>query len=268
MGAKEPKESPVCGKNCAHFIENVKYYHNRYLIWVFASIILIFIVFGIANNQYTSGINAIVDYQQQFCENLKHTNDTASVNKDSICFVGDRELLSLMEVNNSSLKSMLEMQYNKLQSEYTALTLWASALMIVFLIFSIYSMFKIDEMQKQGREVLNNLDTMKKNAKEISQAIEKNSEDEIKNIKDKSKEEIDKIAEQTNIKLRELTGSIEAERNKLEVLINEKAEDFNKQVEQYRQELESNSQSNNTLVNNLLNFLKEQSSSSKEGPES
>ena len=48
----------------------------------------------------------------------------------------------------------------------------------------------------------------------------------------------------------------------------QKAEDFNKQVEQYRQELESNSQSNNTLVNNLLNFLKEQSSSSKEGPES
>lgn len=265
MGSKGAKESPVCGKNCAHFIENVKYYHNRYLIWVFASIILVFIVFRIANNQYTSGIKAIVDYQQQFCENLKYTNDTTSVNKDSICFVGERELLSLMEVNKSSLKSMLEMQYNKLQSEYTALTLWASALMIVFLIFSIYSMFKIDEMQKQGREVLNSLDAMKKDAKEISQAIEQDSEDEIKNIKDKSKEEINKIADEANNKIKSLEESIESERIKFQGLVDEKTAELGKLIEQYQKELKKNTELNKTLMSDLIEAVKEQSSSSKEG---
>ncbi len=90
---------------------------------------------------------------------------------------------------------MLELQYNKLQHDFTVLSLWAGILMIVFLIFSIYSIFKVDEMQKkQGRDYLDKMEDFSIKAKENSGNIEKQAAKKIKSLNDQADDEIKKLS--------------------------------------------------------------------------
>lgn len=54
-------------------------------------------------------------------------------------------------------KHLLELEFNKIQHEYEALALWGGILTIVFLIFSFYSLFKTEDIIKQGKDGLNRM---------------------------------------------------------------------------------------------------------------
>lgn len=257
------EKTSECAIGCAHFNKNIKFYRYRFLTFVFVGLILSFILFYYANAQYKSSINTIINTHQQFCENIQGRTNSLIENKDSIHIVINQELLAQIEANSNSIKSMMELQYNKLQSEYTALTLWASILMVIFLIFSIYSVFKIDEMQKQGRDTLNSLDDIKKDAKDISQTIETDSENKIKNIESKSQESITKITTETESKIKEFETKIDEERKKFQTLINDKTSELEKLIEKYQEELSKNAQSNKALMNSLIDAVREQNSSNK-----
>ena len=64
----------------------------------------------------------------------------------------------------SDTKAMLELEMSKIQNEHETLGIWAGILTIVFLIFSFYSLFKTDDMVKQGREGLDKLNQLKRDA--------------------------------------------------------------------------------------------------------
>lgn len=46
-------------------------------------------------------------------------------------------------------EKMLELHLNKIEHEYTNITVWASVLTIIFLIFSFFSLFKIEQSRKE-----------------------------------------------------------------------------------------------------------------------
>lgn len=78
-------------------------------------------------------------------------------------------------------KSLLELEFNKIQNEYQGLILWAGILTIVFLIFSFYSLFRADDLVKQGREGLDKLNDQRDAAVKLN----KESRNEYEDLKEK-----------------------------------------------------------------------------------
>lgn len=69
-------------------------------------------------------------------------------------------------------KDLLEMEFSKIQNEYEVLNLWCALLTVVFLIFSFFSIFKTNEMTRQGEEALASLRATASQAKKKSANIE------------------------------------------------------------------------------------------------
>ncbi|MCH5219106.1 MAG: hypothetical protein J1F20_00945 [Muribaculaceae bacterium] len=76
--------------------------------------------------------------------------------------------------------SLIEVEFNKVQSQYEALGIWAGILAIVFLIFSLYNIFRADELRKEAQSALRDLNDINteslKTFKEIQQLKEKGKE--------------------------------------------------------------------------------------------
>ena len=87
------------------------------------------------------------------------------MSKDS-CYYVNEQFAKSVEAYMESSKDLLELQSTKIQSDFTVLSLWAGILMIVFLVFSIYSMFKTDEILRQSREGLKAIENTEKEAEE------------------------------------------------------------------------------------------------------
>jgi hypothetical protein len=81
---------------------------------------------------------------------------TDQLRKDSI-FVHTQ----IGQIQNDT-KNQLSLEFNKLQNEYFTLQLWGGILTIVFLIFTFYSLFKTDDLMKQGRDSVNDIFSLKK----------------------------------------------------------------------------------------------------------
>ena len=85
------------------------------------------------------------------------------------------------------------MEFEKLQNDFNFISLWAGLLTIVCLIFSIYSIFKTDEMLKKSENVYDEIkdkayvvDNFTKNVKrkykQELNALKKDSDDYIKDL--------------------------------------------------------------------------------------
>lgn len=116
-----------------------------------------------------------------------HTNDSliakycGSINDSSItphtaltlkhALTQTSELLAQNE-NNQKTLHLLELEFTKIQSEYEVLNLWCALLTIVFLIFSFFSIFKTNEMSRQGEEALTRLGQISSEAQRKSASID------------------------------------------------------------------------------------------------
>ena len=61
---------------------------------------------------------------------------------------------------------MVDLHLNKIEHEYTNITIWAAILTIIFLVFSFYSLYKADELIKQGREGVKDISMLKNEGEE------------------------------------------------------------------------------------------------------
>lgn len=75
--------------------------------------------------------------------------------RDSLLLSAERTLIE------GQAKNMLELHLDKVEHEYGNITMWAAILTLVFLVFSFYSMFKLEEYIKQGKEAAKEIETLK-----------------------------------------------------------------------------------------------------------
>lgn len=81
-------------------------------------------------------------------ECLKTQNDCIlNIATDSLTIQYDKLAASVMS------EKMLELHLDKIEHEYTNITIWAAVLTIVFLIFSFFSLFKIEQSRKEIEEL-------------------------------------------------------------------------------------------------------------------
>ena len=120
----------------------------------FVSCILLIVVLAIGcfvflASNYRQAQNDIVALQRKDAKILEgilnptfnpHRRETYDIEK----------IADLLDRHQNRVEALLETEYNKLQADFNILMLWASCLMIVFLVFSLYSIFKTEPTLKRG----------------------------------------------------------------------------------------------------------------------
>lgn len=74
------------------------------------------------------------------------------------------------------VRSLLQLEFNKIQNEYEALEIWAAILTVVFLIFSFYSFFKTEKLEEDGRKSINRINEMENGARDALNNLQENIE--------------------------------------------------------------------------------------------
>lgn len=103
-----------------------------------------------------------------------HEKYDGKIQRDSLQLMTERQLLE------GQVKTMLDLHLNKIEHEYSNITLWAAVLTILFLVFSFYSIFKMDSLVHQGNEGVNEIRQLKRDGDEVIQGISKNGEKILK----------------------------------------------------------------------------------------
>lgn len=97
-------------------------------------------------------LNRIEEIQIEDCKQMTHLFDPANHN-GRIRSVEIERFSNALEKHEGRMESLMEMEFGKLQNDFNFISLWAGIITIVFLIFSIYSIFKTDEMLKKAEIV-------------------------------------------------------------------------------------------------------------------
>lgn len=115
-------------------------------------------------------------------------------------------------------EKMLELHLNKIEHEYTNITVWAAVLTIIFLVFSFFSLFKIEQSRKEiedlRRKGEENINGTIANATSIFSGLREQNQSTI----DSYKESIENLIEDFRSNLNLLKSYIEEYQSKLDAI--------------------------------------------------
>ena len=144
-----------------------------------------------------------------------HEKYDSRILQDSLLLITERQVL------DGQVKAMLDLHLNKIEHEYTNITIWAAVLTILFLVFSFYSIFKMDSLVRQGVEGVNEIKQLKRDGDVAIQEIREKSEKIVKDndvLMEKSKTD---FASFIDSQQRILTESINALKDNIDNGYNE-----------------------------------------------
>lgn len=136
----------------------------------------------------------------------------------------------------SDTKALLELEMTKIQNEHETLGIWAALLTVVFLIFSFYSLFKTDDLVKQGQDGLDKLNEIRKDANKCVDEMKSKAEEKISTFDDNCKNALINADNQFNNELanqeekrrrweRVMSRSLDRDIRDINLLIEAKKED-------------------------------------------
>ena len=206
-----------------------KFYKSKFLLILAGFSFAVVALFIFVTYSYNKSQGDIVNNYREY----KHEIDSIhrTVQKDSTFSLKQQGILDRMEYQQNSIQHQLEMQSVKLSSDFTLLSLWAGVLMLVFLIFSIYSVFKTDELMKQSRADIDKIEENSDKANQLLVSVQKKVDDALKEINKAAKTESDELKKNTA----ETIGQIKEEVGKA---IAEKSSEFNDKCNDYLSQLE------------------------------
>lgn len=168
--------------------------------WQFISSLVVVSVIAIIgfvclSVSYQNRLAKIAELQKQDGKRLETILKSQSLDRKNL----SKEIDSLSGVfceHEERMQGLMEMEFDKLQNDFNFISLWAGLITIVFLIFSIYSIFKTDEMLKKSDKVYDEIkgkadviDNFSRNIKKKYQAelksLKKDSDDYIKDLSQK-----------------------------------------------------------------------------------
>lgn len=191
----------------------------------------------LSENQYKDLSTIISNYYNQSIKIQEQYQSKLS--RDSLQLNAERTLLE------GQTKAMIDLHLTKIDHEYNNITMWAAILTILFLVFSFYSIFKMDELIQQGRE----------GVKDIKQ-LKKVGDDSIAYIKAKNNEQITKLKEDTEQIIKEHREKLESISSNFSVQQN----DLYRRADEYLNGLRRNSdEQSQKILSEYYNILQEQS---------
>lgn len=82
------------------------------------------------------------------------------------------------------LSSHLQLHIDKMNNAVSTFELWAAVLTIIFLVFSFYSLYKVDELLKQGRDGVEYIEKLKKDGEVSVRLFNKKSRESLKGLRE------------------------------------------------------------------------------------
>ena len=239
--------------NCAHYVSkrNLHLYRNKFLISVVAVTLCIGGLFYILACFYNNSLNEIVEIHKNHETQLQEMMTPLKTGKDSCLYVNE-QLANYMRESMETTQSLLQLQSTKIQSDFTLLSVWAGILMIVFLIFSIYSIFKTDELMKQGRDGLKAIEETKNKADGHIEQIDEKVKLELAQVSETAAEQIKKITQETTTSLDQFKQQVNKERNDFSIIVEGKTTEFQKVYDDYVQKLENTTKHTSLLFDALI----------------
>ena len=258
--AEEPKSNNKCdNKDCVYYKERNLFHRHHFLWAITISSIIVIGVFILLIYSYHANQEKIVNLHAQYCVDFQNALQKGVVVKDS-CYYINEVVLQKVEESQENIAQLLELQYNKLQNDFTLLSLWSSVLMIVFLVFSIYSVFKTDELMKQSRDVLQHADEaagkVDEKMKELNDRMEQESQKATTALQRKTEAELERIKkeiDETILNFKELTER--------------KAGEYEDKYQNYLRELEKANKKNQEFINLLIQAVRSSDSEAKANKE-
>ncbi len=83
------------------------------------------------------------------------------------------------ELAYDEIKSMLDLEFNKIQNEFEALEIWTGIITVIFLIFSFYSLFKTEQLELQGKTALKLINDTQTKGDALIRSLEKEKAEKI-----------------------------------------------------------------------------------------
>lgn len=124
--------------------------------------------------------------------------------EDSLRLCNERVLLEMQT------KTMIDLHLDKVEHEYSNLTIWAAILTILFLVFSFYSIYKMDELLQQGNEGVKDIRSLRKDGEILIEKLETTSKSEF----EKTRNQIDVFIEEQQNRMIQTLSYFENESTK------------------------------------------------------
>ena len=188
--------------------------------------------------------------------------------RDSLRLNTERELLE------GQTKTMLELHLNKIEHEYSNITMWGAILTILFLVFSFYSIYKIDELIQQGNEGVKEIKNLKKEGKQDLDQLKTEKEKIVTNIQGQLSDSIaamNNTQKETERQYQNAVVNLNSARDGVIIESKEMLEDYKKRfdgiLKKNNDNLEQKQKEFNDLVtqiNEILNKLNNNDSKKEE----
>lgn len=232
--ARRAVQKRFCDQNhCSHYIDiaNVRFYRGKFLWSTLIILMLVVLLFGGITYSYYCSQRKVIETHQQFSKDLIRASEKLCEKYDSLTIL-HVQLREIEEENEKNILSQMELQYEKIQSDFTVLSLWAGVLMVVFLIFSIYSMFKTDEIQHQSRDGLKRIDELSEGVKQKVESIQNTVKEALESVNKEADAEKKKLKESSETTLNNLKSQAESMEENFKKLVDERVSDFTNKIQQ------------------------------------
>lgn len=246
-----------CNKEqCAHYIDkdNFSHYHNKFIWIIVIATIAVGLLFALISHFYNKSLNRIVSIHENYNEYLMNVMKPVEIASDSCIYVNDQLALSMQE-HMQSTQTLLQIQSQKIQSDFTILSVWAGILMIVFLVFSIYSMFKTDEIIKQAKIGLDVIENAREKVNEHINQIDSHVKKEMDKVTSEVEKKTNEISEKTLYLLNNVQETAESEKELFKSIVDEKTEEFQKIYKEYVDQLQQSTSKSESLMNLIIKAI-------------
>ena len=222
--------------------------------------------YKLSRNQYDNLILVLNSYFAKI--DSLHRQYDEKLLRDSLRLNTERELLE------GQTKTMLELHLNKIEHEYSNITMWGAVLTILFLVFSFYSIYKIDELIQQGNEGVKEIKNLKKEGKQDLDQLKTEKEKIVTNIQGQLSDSIaamNNTQKETERQYQNAVVNLNSARDGLIIESKEMLEDYKKRfdgiLKKNNDNLEQKQKEFNDLVtqiNEILNKLNNNDSKKEE----
>lgn len=155
-------------------------------------------------------------------------------------------------------KSLLTLEFNKIQNEYQELQLWGGILTIVFLIFTFYSLFKTDDLMKQGRDGVDKLYLIQEKADKLIVDQKLKAEESLEGLRKKTESELKVQQDSIAVVKAQLDQSTKDKAIQLEQITEDfqkrLTDEFESQKTKFTQELENYKKQWQDLLEDMKEF--------------
>lgn len=244
-------------RQCAHYIDSkhLHLYKNKFLYTIVIATALCVSCFLYLSCSFKDSCDRIVGANSASMRKIDSMLRPAKMSKDS-CYYVNEQLAATIKNNMAENRSLLEMQVSRIQSDFSLLSLWAGILMIVFLVFSIYSMFKTDELIKQSRESLKRIEESAKQTNVVIETIRHKTEEEIEKVTQKANEEANKISTESLQTLEDVKKEIFNMRDEFSNMVKERSDTFENMYNEMVVKVQQASNVNAGAIGGLAELLK------------